>query len=151
MATPYKVGATGQSTTAATAKCLVQINAAATRRVLVKEVSIGFASTTSSDGAALVELVRATTAGTATSSTPLLNDPGATAATAGGSINSTVEPTVTDVLRSWNVPVQGGLLVYQMPLGEEVLVAASGRIALRVTTPQNQSSVTSYIAFDEVA
>ena len=55
------------------------------------------------------------------------------------------------MLRSWNVPVQGGLLVYQMPLGEEILVAASGRIGLRVTSPQAQSNVTSYIAFDEVA
>jgi hypothetical protein len=151
MATPYKVGATGQSTTAATAKTLIQVVAPATRRVLIKEVSIGFASTTSSDGAALVELVRQTTAGTVTSSTPLLNDPAATAALSSGAINATVEPTTTDVLRSWNVPVQGGLLIYQMPLGEEILVAASGRIGLRVTAPQNQSNVTSYLAFDEVA
>jgi hypothetical protein len=145
----YKIGATGQSTSAATAKTLLQYVTPATRRAMVKEVAIGFSSTTTSDQPALVELLRQTTAGTATASTPLLLDPADPAALGSGQINATAEPTAGDVLASWIVPVVGGELVYQLPLGDDIVMAVSTRIGLRVTTAQAQSNITSYIKVQE--
>lgn len=146
----YSVSATAQSTSAATTKTLIQLITGSTRRAAILEVTIAFKSSTTTDAPALVELLRQTTVGTAGSNpTPILEDPADPPAIATAGINYSAEPTASDILRSWDVPVQGGLVVYQFPLGYEVVMGVSTRLGLRVTTPQAQTGVEARIVWQE--
>lgn len=139
--------------TAATVRTLAMVTAASAKRVRLIEACISFGSVTTSDVPAFVELYRATSAGTNTSFTPLLDDPSQSAevAQAAGAVAFTsTEPTTGDIVRNWNVPVQGGLLSYQLPLGGEIWVPVSTRIALRATAAQTQTTnVSGYLVFVE--
>lgn len=147
----YRVKFSALTLTAATVKTLAMVTAPSTRRVRLIEACISFGSVTTSDVPALVELFRASTAGTAGSSyTPTIDDPADPAALSTGGINFSAEPTATDIVAAWNVPVQGGLLSYQLPLGSEIVIPASGRLALRGTAAQTQTSnVSGYLVFVE--
>ena len=145
----YTVPRAAIALTAAVAKTIVAITTPATRRARLKEFSIGFKSTVSTDEAALVELIRFDTDGTGTAITPEPVVADYPAALCGAKHTYTVEPTgnVT-VKKVWRVPVQGGELVYQIPVGDEVEVPISKGLGLRVTCAQAQSADV-YLKFDE--
>jgi hypothetical protein len=141
---------TAQALTAATAKTLLQLVTPSTRRVWINEIGISFKSSTTTDAPILVELLRQTTAGTMSAATPLLEDPADAASLCTGcQQTATVEPTASDILRHWDVAAQAGLVVYQFPLGMEIVMAVSTKLGLRATAPQTQAGVEAYILYTE--
>ena len=138
-----------ESLTAATPKTLLQLVAPATRKLALKEIHVGFNSTTTTDAPVLVELLRQTSAGTMTAATPAPDDSSDPAALASAARTATAEPTAGTVLRTWRIsPVGGGLLI-QFPLGDEPVVNVSERIGLRCTSAAGQSGVRAYIKHQE--
>jgi hypothetical protein len=125
------------SLTGASAKTVAQVTAPAGRRLGLRRVTASFKSTTTTDGPALVEVLRQTTAGTATSQTVRPLD-SAQAFDGSGAVNFSAEPTASDILWSDYVPVQGGSV--DIPFDPALVkIAASGRIGVRITAPQAQS------------
>lgn len=122
---------------AATAKTVLQLVAAANQRVACRGWSISFDGTVPGNGEVVVELVRQTTAGTAsTTVTPVKEG------TEGETLQTTMrydfsaEPTTTDVLDKQFIHPQTGV-EYPFAYDEEILIAGGGRLALRCTAPQN--------------
>ena len=118
----------------AAAKTVLQVAAGATKRLAVKSFEVSFDGTSSTSTPVLVELLRQTTAGTASALTLVKHDEASEAAIATAQQTFTVEPTAGDVLASVYLSPAGGIYSYQFPLGDEPVVAASGRVGLRVTT-----------------
>ena len=110
---------------------LVQFVAPATSRLRVVELSISFDGATATAVPVDVDLLRQTTAGTASAGTVVKWDEADPAPSPTAQVAFTAEPTAGDVLASWDVPAYGGLLVVQYGDGREPVVAASGRVALR--------------------
>jgi len=135
----YSVKQAAVAVAAGVAKTVLQVATPATRRAKCLEIGVGFESVSATDGPALVELVRQTNAGTGTAATLVADDEGDPAALSSAKHTMTVEPTGPTVLRQWIVPVQSGEFVYQCPAGDEVKMAVSGFLGLRVTCPQNQT------------
>jgi hypothetical protein len=117
--------------TASATKTLVGITAPA-RGVKLKEVSISFDGVDAAKVPVRVELVRTSTAGTATTGTAANDFNTGVAADTVVKRVFTVEPTPSEVLRQWYVTPAGGLWTIQWPLGDEV--ATAGNISLRVVT-----------------
>jgi len=82
----------------------------------------------------LVELIRQTTAGTSAALTLVKHDEASEAAIGTALQTFTAEPTAGDILASVYLSPAGGIYSYQYPLGDEPVVAVSGRIGIRVTT-----------------
>lgn len=136
---------------ASTTRTLVQVVAGASKPLRIKEVGISFNGTDASLTPIQVDLCRQSTAGTSSALTLLEQEEAREApmATARNGFSST-EPTTGDIIRTWQVTPAGGLLVVQFPLGDEPIVAASGRLALRaITGAATTPSAASYIVFDE--
>lgn len=146
----YQTTATAVSLTAATAKTVIMISAPSSRRGKVKELAVGFSSTNTAHAPVLVRLMRATTAGTAGSSaTPAPIDPADPAALFTAGVNYSAEPTLTDTVAGpFRITPVGGQLIYPIPLGDEVFIATSGRVALVCTAPDGQT-VDAYIKHEE--
>lgn len=135
--------------TGTSARTIVQVIPASGVPVRVTEVGVSFNGVTTTDVPVLVEIVRQSSAGTASALTIVTETESSSKtcqATARKGFSST-EPTTGDVVRSWYVTPTGGLFVMQFPLGREI-DALSNRIALRVTAPQAET-VTAYISFEE--
>lgn len=136
---------------AATAKTVLQLATAATRKLWVKEVQISFKSVTATDVPVLVQLRRQSTVGTMTAivtaniAPDVEGHPGAITA---ANENATVEPTTGVIVKEWYITPIGGVLVYQLPLGDEVEMAVSSMLGLVVTAPQAETC-RAYIKFNE--
>lgn len=119
-----------QALAANTAETVLQLTAAANHRIRIKGFSVTVAGTAAID--LTVRIIRQTTAGTSgTAVTPVKIEPAAaetiqtTAAT-----NFSVEPTATDVLQYKRLQ---GSYEKIFPLGQELIVAGGGRIAIECT------------------
>jgi hypothetical protein len=120
---------------AATAKTIIQLNAAANQRIKIQRVGFFFDGASTTAVPVLVRLVVATTAGTNTGLTlnKLVSSDSETAQTTAGE-NASAEPTKTTLLDSWLVHPQMGLdLTYAF--GQEKVIVGGGRVALEVTAP----------------
>lgn len=139
------------SLSAATAKTLLQVVTGATRRAKITEIGIGFASVTSTDGPVLIELREQSTAGTSSANTPVAIDRADPSAIATALDTFTVEPTDTGLRGPgpWKVTPIGGTFVYQFPAGQELELAVSTRLGLRLTAPAAESAVRAYIVVQE--
>lgn len=126
---------------AATAKTVAQLITPSTRRCGVVEIILSFKSVTASDVPVLVRLQRQTTAGTATATTPGTVDNADPAPLCTASFNASAEPTSASEVpgKQWLQTPVGGLLVLQVPLGNESKLAVSSRYGLIVTAPQAQN------------
>lgn len=124
----------GVPAASAAAKTLLQVIASSTKRLQVKSFEVSFDGVDSTKTPILVQLIRQTTAGTASSLTLVKNDEASEAIIATAQQTFTVEPTSGDVLAVTELSPAGGIYSYQFPLGDEPVVAESGRIGLRVTT-----------------
>jgi len=119
---------------AAAAKTLLQVVAGATKRLQVKAFEVSFDGADSTKTPVLVELIRQTTAGTSAALTLVKHDEASEAAIGTALQTFTAEPTAGDILASVYLSPAGGIYSYQYPLGDEPVVAVSGRIGIRVTT-----------------
>jgi hypothetical protein len=135
----------------AAAKTLLQVVAGSTKRLAVKSFEVSFDGADSTKTPILVELLRQTTAGTASALTLVKHDEASEAAIATAQQTVTAEPTAGDVLSSVYLSPAGGIYSYQFPLGDEPVVAVSGRIGIRVTTVAGSGTpnVAAWLKFSE--
>jgi hypothetical protein len=130
------------------AKTLVQLIAATGQTIQLIEVGVGFHGTNNTHEPVLVQLVRQSTDGSMTALTPVKADDGiGNALTTTARHTATVEPTATDVIRSWTVHPQTGF-VYQAHDLAPIIAASGGRIGLKVTAANNVN-VDVYMCFVE--
>jgi len=127
------------SVAAATTQTLVQAVAAdANTPLTVKQLQVSFKDPTSSDTEVLVELLRQSTAGTASALTPVSwREDESPAARFTALQTFTAEPTAGNILDSFYVLPYGGLVVIQYPIDGEP--RATSRIGVRVTTVASQA------------
>jgi hypothetical protein len=118
----------------AAAKTMLQIVTGAANRAYVKSWEVSFDGADSTKTPCLVELLRQTTAGTASALTLVKHDDTSVAAIATAQQTFTAEPTAGDVLSSVYLSPAGGIYSYQFPLGDEPVMAVSERLGIRVTT-----------------
>jgi hypothetical protein len=123
MAAGYVLRTAGSvALTAATAKTVVNVIAAANTIFRICELSVSFDGVTASAVPATVDLCYSTQAGAGTPGTSpaptQFRGPTRTVQATGGLAYS-AEPTVLTVLKSWLVPVFNGLFLLQFPLGRE--------------------------------
>lgn len=122
---------------AATAKTILSVTAPAQFGVDLKKLRVGFDGVTASAVPVVVELCYSTfaTAGTTTAGT--VRQAYGRTITAGftTAYNYTAEPTVLTVLDRWTLTPNGGLVVYDFPLGDTPDSAVSEGFALRLTAP----------------
>lgn len=125
--TPVQVTLTASST-----KTQLAYQAGADHSALLKKVGISFDGVTATDPVLRVDLLRQTTAGTATTGSLVPIDGNAEAGIGVVKHSHSAEPTAGDILDSWYITPAGGLWVYQWPLGDEIILPPSSYIALRV-------------------
>lgn len=126
------------SLSAATDTTLIQIHAN-TGTAVVIGFGVSFNGVTAAAVPVKVDLLRQTTAGTGTTTTPLKLD---TTDGASGKVATriyTVEPTASDIIRSWYVTPIGGLLTVSFSTDEEIYLANTERLGLRVNAPATVS------------
>jgi hypothetical protein len=131
MSALYLVANSGSQALAAnTAETVLQLTAAANHRIRILGLSLTIAGTSPLD--ITLRVLRQSTAGTSgTSVTPVKVEPAAAETIqTSAATNFSAEPTAGDVLMYKRL--QGS---YEMiyPLGQEVIVAGSGRIGVEVT------------------
>lgn len=130
---------------------LVQIATGATRRAKIKEWGISFDGVDATKIPAQVDLLRQTTAGTASALTLVKVNPNSPAAIATAQQTFTAEPTAGDVIWSEFITPAGGFDRVQLPLGEENEMDVSGWLGLRIITLATWTTcnVLPYIRFEE--
>lgn len=133
---------------AATAKTVLQLVAAANHRVKILRWGVFFDSVTPTAEPVQVELARQTTAGTMSANTPTkLDDSLAESLQTTAQDNATAEPTKGDVLDVVEVhPQQGYEIIY--PLGQEPIIGGGDRAGLICTAPATVN-VRAKIIFEE--
>jgi hypothetical protein len=120
---------------AAATETLIQVVAASGRPAVVKEWSVSFDGVDATKTPIRVQLLRQSTAGTASALTLVKADEtDSTAAAATAQKTFTVEPTASDILWSGSVSPAGGSIFIQYPLGDELVVGGGNRVGLRCTT-----------------
>lgn len=145
----YYIRETAQALVAATVETLVQVTAPSTRRLQVVRWGISFNGITATDVPVQVDLLRLTTAGTASAFTPLKIDEADPAALASSQRAFTAEPTAGDVLESHFVTPVGGLIVIEYAFENRPVVAASGRIGIRANAPTSGVSADCWLVWQE--
>jgi len=139
--TVVEVSLTGAQTTT-----LIMITADSSKRLKITEIGISFKGVTASAVPVPVELYRASTAGTSSSGGYVRSDPDEPVALSSPTITFTAEPTLSELVRSWNVTPYAGLFIWS-PL-KELWVPKSGRIALRAR-PAANVDVSAHIEIEE--
>lgn len=134
---------------AATARTIIQLAAATNTRIALKSFGFFFDGTSSSNEPVRIDLMRQSSAGTASAATPasdMETTPAETIQTSGRTA-FTVEPTYGNVLRSYNCHPQAGF-ERSYAMDEEIIVPGGGRLALRLTAPANVN-VAGFMCFEE--
>lgn len=143
--------AADRSLSAATPKTVLAIITGATRRARIYRYELGFGSTTNTDGAVLVEIVRFTGAdGTGTAVIPVAIDPANPAAISTAKENYSAEPSTAVVLSTNKItPQPGGTIIVPFEPGVEPTAAISTELGIRLTSPAAQSTVRCTIYYEE--
>ncbi len=120
---------------AATAKTVLSVIAPAQFGVDLTKYRLGFDGVTASAVPVLVEVVAFTTDGTGTGGT--VNQVYGRSITAGFTTkyNYSAEPTTATVVDHYTMTPNGGVIVYDFPLGTTPDTAVSNLIGLRLTAP----------------
>lgn len=126
---------------AATAKSVLCVLAPAQFGVDLKKLRVSFDGVTASATPVLVELCYSTAATNSTpgtgNTTGTVNQVYGRAITAGftGFYNATSEPTVLTPFDRWTLTPNGGLVIYDIPLGDTPDTAVSNGFVIRCTAP----------------
>jgi hypothetical protein len=147
----YVLIAQAEAISASTTETLLQLVTPATRRAKIKEWGVSFNGVAATAEPVRVDLLRQTTAGTASAHTPIKTDPAETASLCSAQRTFTAEPTAGDVLWTELYSPAGGFDRPQLPLGEEFIMGVSERVGLRVVVPAGVTGVsaTAYIRYEE--
>jgi len=132
--------------TAATAKSVLGVKAHANSGLLVTGFRVSFDGVTASAVPVYCELCYATWAtngpGTnSTSVTPVQRSGRVLTAGFTAAKTWTTEPTALTLIRGWDITPNGGLIVFEYPLGTEPDSALAEGFVLRLTAPANVNCV----------
>ena len=120
---------------AATAKTILQLIAPTNIILAVQGIELSFDGTSNTAEPVTVVIMRQTTSGTVTSRAPLKTKDTSTTLQATGGENASVEPTSGDILKTFHIHPQAGVVYpLQIPDGELELPGA-GRLGLVLTAP----------------
>lgn len=128
----YSVAVLGEGLTAGIVETALQVVAGASKRAEVIRWSVSFNGTDGTKAPVRVELMRQTSAGTSTAYTPKKIDPAGDAPLLTGRTAFTAEPTTDDVLETYYVSPNAGLLVIEYAPDDRPRIAAAGRMAIRL-------------------
>lgn len=125
---------------AATAKSIIGVKAHANSGLLLSFLEVGFDGVTASAVPVLVELgyctFGANSPGTnSTSTTPRQKNGRVLTAGFTSGKTWTTEPTTITVLRDWILTPNGGLVIYDIPLGKELDTALAEGFVIRCNAP----------------
>jgi len=121
--------------TAATAKTVLQILAAANIRVAVQAITVSFDGNSNTAVPVIIQVMRQSTAGTMTARTITPKDDGVSSTIqASGSENASAEPTAGAIILNYHIHPQAGAQ-YPLPLPGEIILAGGGRLGIKVTAP----------------
>jgi len=134
---------------AATAKTILQLAIPASIRVRILGWGVFFDGAVVTATPAFVQLIASSTSGTTSATTPVQMQPVAEALQCTGGTNATVEPTVagSNLYRAVYVHPQAAY-AERFPMGQEIIMAASSWINLRVNAPANVDAI-GWIDFEE--
>jgi hypothetical protein len=139
---------TGISLGAATVETCIQLVAATNHRVALVGYGIGGRGTSNTDTPGVIDILRQTTAGTASALTVYkLDDSIADSLVTTAQETFTAEPTAGDILRTHTVHPQAALDVRDA-YSREIIIGGSDRLGLRATYAQAQT-VDAYMDFEE--
>lgn len=143
MATSHAYNIPGGDQTKNGTLTLLQLVTGATRRLWVEEFSVSGKSVNAADVSVRVEFVRQTDSGTGSSAIAagvigkIFEGTPAMLATAREGFTAEPAGGTEIVAGPWYVSPVGGLYTLQMPLGNELMMAVSSFLGLRMVTPQN--------------
>lgn len=121
--------------TAAAEKTVLQLIADTNVIVAVQEVLISFDGINNTAAPVNILIERQTSAGTATSRTPLKTKDTSTSLSSTGSENASAEPTSGDILVTFHIHPQSGV-IYSVPLPDgELEIPGGARLGLAITSP----------------
>lgn len=122
--------------TAATARTVGQLVAAANQRVKITGFGLSFDGVSTTAQPVQVRILRQTDAGTTSAGTITLLEKDLSSITpqTTGRITATAEPTAGDVLRTFTIHPQTSYAEY-FPFGQEIMIQASGRVGIEVNAP----------------
>lgn len=133
--------------TAATAKTVIQVVAAANHKVKLLRWGVFFDGTSATAEPVQVRLLRQSTAGTMSSLTPTKQTTDSETVQTTAQHTATAEPTAGDVLDICEVHPQSGYEVVLTP-DNYIWVAGSGRVGIECTAPAGVN-VRAKIVFEE--
>jgi|CXWL01.1.fsa_nt_gi hypothetical protein len=119
---------------AATAKTVAQLVAPANTILAVNGAWVSFDGISNTAEPAIVEILTQTTAGTMTSRTPQKTKDTSTALGATGGVNASAEPTAGNVLKTFHVHPQAGVII-PLDFDKEIEIAGGARLGMRITAP----------------
>lgn len=148
----YAVTTGGEQGLTTSTETVLQIRGNSSTRARVIAWSISFDGTDSSAAPVLVELLRQTTDGTGSAATefPLdTADPTSALVTAFTAFSA--EPTAGDILESYEIHPQGGLIVREYPPGREIYISASSsnRLGIRCSLPAGTVNCVAWLHWEE--
>lgn len=133
----YSVTTEGEEALAAAAsETLVQLRGVTTAKGRIVAWGASFDGVASTDAPIIVDLLFQTTDGTATGATEVALNPDEPAALITGFHSFSAEPTAGNIIESYEIHPQGGLIIREYPPGREPMItnATTSRIAVRATT-----------------
>ena len=129
-------------------KTLIHLLAAAQHRIKIKGWGVFCKGVVTTDAPLLVQLIRQSTAGTMSALTLVKKDTSvAETLQTTATHTATVEPGVTNILKSIDVHPQSGFSEF-FPLGGEIIVVGAGRLGISVTAGVSISA-TPFFDFEE--
>lgn len=129
----------GNAVAAATVETLIQLLAAANHRVALLGYNLGGNGTSNTEGPGLIQIVRQTTAGTASALTLVKGDDSiAESLLTTGQELFTAEPTLGDILRPHTVHPQASISIMDS-FSREYIMGGGDRIAMRANYPEAQT------------
>lgn len=144
----FSINVTGEAIAASTVETILQVVASANKRVKVVRWGVSFNGADATKSPVRVELIRLTSAGTSSAYTPKKINEGSDAPMAAGRTAHTAEPTAGDVLEVHYITPAGGNLIETYTLDEAPVVAASGRLGIRVLS-SDAWNVNAFLIFEE--
>jgi len=140
---------TGLIVTGTTKKTLLQLVAPTNQRLLVKEISVSFNGTSSTQRPIHVQVERQSTAGTMSSLPPVkINTGDDETAQSTAQHTATVQPTSGNEVLGESVHPQGGSFLWQAPFGGEIVVKGGERLGITVTAVATTNAKARFI-YDE--
>lgn len=118
---------------AATAKTVLQCLTPANRRIDWRSLEVMFDGITANNVPVLIEVLKQTTSGTMTSTTPVHDIPKAETIQTSTFKNATAEPTPSTILKEYLIHPQNGMVE---KFTDEFEVEGNVRVGVRMTAPQ---------------